>query len=76
MNRFDTERLLAVFWSLMDSEAGDDPFCNSVNVQSSEIFMQISALVSLRLLTKVSAAPVASHPCVHAISNPTYLHAH
>lgn len=51
--RFDTERLLAVFWSLMDSEAGDDPFCNSVNVQSSEIFMQISALVSLRLLTKV-----------------------
>eukprot|EP00873_Tetraselmis_striata_P040157 jgi/Tetstr1/460421/TSEL_005682.t1 len=53
--RFSSERLLAVLWGLLSSETEGDSFCSSENVQSSDIFTQLSAVTSLRLLSKVHA---------------------
>eukprot|EP00192_Tetraselmis_astigmatica_P018287 CAMPEP_0117677830 /NCGR_PEP_ID=MMETSP0804-20121206/16952_1 /TAXON_ID=1074897 /ORGANISM="Tetraselmis astigmatica, Strain CCMP880" /LENGTH=256 /DNA_ID=CAMNT_0005487135 /DNA_START=149 /DNA_END=919 /DNA_ORIENTATION=- len=51
---FDGERLLAIFWFILNNEEGSEETCSAFNTQSSEVFMQISSLVSLRLLSKVS----------------------
>jgi len=47
---FPLERMLAIFWRLLSGEEeGDD----TASLQSADIFMQTSSLVSLRLLSKV-----------------------
>ena len=53
---FPLERLLRICWALIDADAAandEAPWLHAKDRHSSHIFMQISALVSLRLLSQV-----------------------
>ena len=52
---FPLARLLAVFWHLMRTEGGVE---TNADLQAGDVFMQISSLVSLRLLSRVSCCHI------------------
>jgi hypothetical protein len=57
---FKLERLLNIFWSVLNGT--EDVVCPEDNAQSSEIFMQISSLVSLGLLSQARQAEASPLP--------------
>jgi Origin recognition complex (ORC) subunit 5 C-terminus len=71
---FTLERLLAIFWMLVDSEQASEGTNDGefgriiIEQQSGEVFMQINSLVSLHLLSKARSLPVLFlrmlYPCV------------
>lgn len=60
---FPLERLLAIFWTLLETESAaqdDGPDISMQDKQSCEVFMQITSLVSLRLLSQVAGSDIPS----------------
>ena len=53
---FPKERMLAVFWHLLASEEDDG---GTANQQAGDVYMQITSLVSLRLLSRVRVVQVS-----------------
>jgi hypothetical protein len=72
---FALERLLGIFWELRAAQGGGIPSAAAerADLQSADVLMQISSLVSLRFLSLARAFSTAAHPscrpkgpCMHA----------